>query len=218
MSDAAAILPNVMALEPILGVAIALNLAYLNIKKFGYLLQVQRVIKHRLNRLDENVVDAIKDTEWYGQLKSLSDLEINDNSPFKRESYWKNAPESWGVLYNLFFYIPIGRFFSILSTAYCLLLLIAGVGCSINYWSVYSCDYHTYNMFKLYVFSIVSLLWPIIVIIFGELITSKAGKFLSYQTNKLKTKEKEAAVDALETAEQKLGSGPNKRIPKAIGL
>lgn len=201
MTDCLAATPHLMVLEPILGAAIAANFAYLNIKKFEYIRQVRKIIKLKIDKLDPNVKDSVQSTKWFKQLESLSNLDADEDLPLPRDKFWLQAPRIWGVLYNLFFYWPLGRLFSIISTIYCLLILLLGVGHEAKAFTFLSCDLSGAAISNTYIWVTISLLWPLAMVSIGAFIGSRANRFVNYQTDQLKNEATTDAKNALKEAE-----------------
>jgi hypothetical protein len=193
MFECISVVPKLITLEPLLGASVTLNLAYLNIKKFEYIRQIRRIVKVKLDRLDPNVKNQVKDTKWFIQLESLSNLDADEDLPLPRNSWWLKAPSVWGFLYNLLFYWPIGRLISIISTVYCILLLILSVGYESGALSLLACHYSGSSLSHVFFWVAASLIWPISIISIGSFIGSRANAFVNYQTDQLKT---DAAKDA----------------------
>jgi hypothetical protein len=193
MLDCLANAPKLITLEPLLGVSLTLNLAYLNIGKFEYIRQVRKIVKIKLDRLDPNVKSEIKDTKWFTQLESLANLDTDEDLPLPRNSFWLQAPSFWGFLYNLLFYWPIGRLVSMVSAIYCLFLLILSVGYESGGFSLLACHYSGSSLAHVFGWVVASLIWPLAMISAGSFIGLRANAFVNYQTDQLKTK---AALDA----------------------
>lgn len=187
---AASLLPS---LEPILGASLALNLAYLNLSKFGYINIVKNSIGTRLDKLDPNVRNRIESTLWYRQMHALANVETLDQTLPWKAKFWIAAPSLWGVLYNVLFYWRIGRGVAILAVIYALVLLILGVGHSSGMTDWGACHFSGDHIFNDYRLATIGLLWPLFVVTIGAIVCSSATRFVKYQTQSL---EEEAVAEA----------------------
>ena len=175
-----------MELEPIFGVSIALNLAFINIKKFQYIDVVKRTLASRIADIDQNIRTNIGQTPWFIQINDMASVEtaLNplDNKRFK---LWISAPAFWGILYNILFYWQVARAFSIAGTAYCIFLLLLGVGQQVGAISLWATRFTSDRIGGHYWAASLSLLWPIACIAAGSFICTKAISFMKYQTDNL---------------------------------
>lgn len=191
-------------LEPILGVSVALNLAYLNIRKFHYISIVKNRLSEKLRALDVNVIGNIKNTPWFKQLTNLAAVEPLDLEwPYLTRNIWVSAPGFWGVIYNVFFYWRFGRTLSIFGTFYSLVLLIWGAGIQSEAISV-GREYFNATIGSHFFWSLASATWPLISILAGEFVCVSAARFVTYQTDNLKTQARSDAELAVEALSDKL--------------
>lgn len=192
------------ALEPILGISIAINLAYLNLPKFQYISIVRDRLRARLDKLDGRVKNSIKSTPWYEQLNELASVE-----PFDLElrsftkKWWVKSPGLWGLLYNVFFYWRFGRALSIFATAYALILLILGAGHTAGATDL-MLGYFNTHIGRHFFWASISALWPIITVVVGEVVCSGAENFLNYQTGNLKERAMSSAKKQVDDLDEKL--------------
>lgn len=185
-------------LEPLCGASVALNLAYLNLSKFGYITVVKDAIGGRLKKIDPNVKERIKDTEWFRQMAALSEVDTLDQSLPTTKAIWIKAPGIWGFFYNVLFYWRIGRGMAVVATLHALFLLMLGAGHQSNVTNWLAChfdDVHIPNDFAL---TCVGLLWPLFVVGIGQWVCSSASKFVKYQTSNLADEAKRDATEALD--------------------
>lgn len=199
--DCLSIVPQLISLEPILGAAIGINLAYLNLRKFEYIRQVRKVIKIKLDRLDPNVKNQVKDTKWYKQLDGMASLDLDEDLPMPRKSWWLDAPSAWGFLYNVLFYWPVARFISVIALIYCIYLMILAVAHDSKSTDLFACAYYQGGIGTSFTMVSLSLVWPVLAIGAGTFINSRANAFVNYQTDQLKaeaTNDAEAALSEIE--------------------
>lgn len=204
---AASLLPS---LEPILGVAVALNLAYLNLSKFAYIEQIKVLIHDRLQKVDQNVKASIADTPWFKQLCALSGVQTLDTAlPAENEKkFWISAPGAWGVLYNIFFYWRIGRALAVLATLYCLSLLILGSAHSARITDWLACHFDKSRIVNDFFISSFAVIWPLITVLVGQFVVWRAISFIVYQTDNLKKAATQEAVTAIAEVQLAIDAQP----------
>jgi hypothetical protein len=199
-SEQISLLPAIM---PLLGAALALNLAYLNLPAFGYIKVVRGSVSERLARLDASVIEMIKNTQWYRQMSALAKVPTLGDSSSTESGAWVETPRTlWGLLFNFLFYWRLGRGVSIALTGYVTVLFILGTGhaAGVNKWFIGGFGAKAIAFH--FVASAVAMLWPILVVLSGQFVCWRAARFISYQTANLKEETKSRAEELIESAKK----------------
>jgi hypothetical protein len=192
------------ALEPVLGISVALNLVYLNIQKFHYITIVKDKLGSRLRELDRRVINQVKNTQWYTQLRELADVDtIELEWPKLTKKIYIKAPGLWGFAYNFFFYWRFGKIISLAATCYALFLLFLGVGHTASATDFLQ-SYFNETIAWHYGLSVFSAIWPIVSVAAGEFVCVSAARFVKYQTDSLRSQATTKAVKAVRELQENL--------------
>jgi hypothetical protein len=185
------------ALEPILGVSVALNLAYLSISRFHYITIVKQKLRKRLDAIDQKVITSVQNTNWYCQLRDLASVDtIEFELPHFIKNPYINAPGFWGFFYNFFFYWRLGKILSVVGTVYSLFLLFLGAGHASTA-TEFLQDYFNTHINRHYLWSMMAAIWPVLSVMAGEYVSIQAARFVKYQTDNLRTQARTTAERAV---------------------
>lgn len=209
MSDPAA--HSLHGLEVLASLAVALNLAYLNLPKFQTVEIMSRIAKDHRDDLTHRNGQNLSGFTWFRQLSSLADIEMSpDRLLGSGKQQLIDVPNAWGFWLNLLFIRPIGRNLAVASTAYGLLIVLLAsaygahaVSTGENYFGRAAYGY----LWPL----VAATLWPLFVISMGTYVKSGFAEFL--RTN---TDETEAAAfqDAANEVSKAVAETPLPDPPK----
>lgn len=173
-------------LEPLLGISLALNLAYLNLPIFSFLTTISAGVNDKISSLSDLTKRHVSQTPWYkdaieiSKVRSLEKLEFNDGMklwmPFKSTTC--------AVLFNLLFRYRVGKFLSLLATVLVSLMIVSGVGAQIwpdDVWVKHRASIFP-SPFKLALFSFI---WPVFCIGSGSVIRFLTIRELNYNLRNL---------------------------------
>ncbi|MER8955793.1 hypothetical protein NKJ46_34055 [Mesorhizobium sp. M0166] len=173
-------------LEPVLGAALGLNLAYLNLAVFAYITRISDSVSESLAAVEASATDAVKDTIWYGQLRAIADVKtIDKNRILIPETRWINTPPSvWGILFNVFFFWRLGKLLSIVLTVFVAFMLILGTAHSAGIIGWFLCkDANSISFY--FLLSVLAFVWPMLMAWAGAWVQLAARRFLRYQVTSL---------------------------------
>jgi hypothetical protein len=191
-------------LEPLLGAAIVLNLAYLNLPEFAYMVELRAIAAERLAKLDRVVVQVNKDTPWFKALMQLATVETRGGLPTASKPQWLNLSGTWGFIYNLLFYRSVGRTVSVIFTAYTLILLMLAVGNEAGVVERGKCGFPQHYLPFDYYSVVVALLWPLAVVCAGQFVLVRCKAYILEHTMGLGQQAEANADLALRNLEQHL--------------
>lgn len=183
-TNAVSLLPS---LEPIAGTAIAINLAYLNLPIFGYIIRVKDKLNERLGKIDQNVKNGLVQTPWFKQITALTNVDTLDQEFPSLSKPWISAPGVWGFLYNVLFYWRLARAVSLLLTAYAIVVLTLGAAHNSGWTAYHACAFDSGHIGTHLFWITIALLWPIMVVATGGWICGSSVRFVNYQTSSLET-------------------------------
>lgn len=158
-------------LEPLFGMALAFNLAYLNLDKFRYL---KIIATHADAMLTEKCgthdVDQISKTPWYQDISSLTNGELAENT--------KSA---WSLIYNWFFVRSMDFALSVAASILSAWYLIVGVALDTRIVTSYYGSVFEGTMIDEFFLGLLFSLLPFFLVLLGRYCISKSEKFLDYQ-------------------------------------
>lgn len=202
---ASSLLPK---LEAVLGVSVAINLAYLNLPAFGYIERVKKTLSHRLELMDKSLKGLLHRAPWFSQIDALANVETLELRMPSITKPWVPAPGVWGFLYNLLFYWRVARAASVLSLVYALVLLLLGAGHDSCALSFAAQSFNKDHIGAHFFWSCMTIIWPILMVVAGTYITSSAARFVDYQTRNLEATALSDADQALTETERAVGALP----------
>lgn len=170
-------------LEPLIGMAVVLNLAYLGLPEFSFIEGVRKKIKVRLLMMDKRVTELVQDAGWYKTLHDLSRTGSLDEIPFRQQKFWISAPLLWGIPYNVLFNWRIARALSVGATLFAVTLLCLAVGQEIKVTDWHNCTVDELHIGFMYELAVAAMCWPLFVILVGRLVTWGAHAFVRQQTD-----------------------------------
>lgn len=190
-------LPN---LEPLLGAALGLNLAYLNLAVFAYITRISDSVSHALEALEASATATVRNTAWYKQLKAIADVKTVDrNRNFLPDSPWIYLPPTvWGFLFNVLFYWRVAKIVSIIGTVYVGAMLAIGTAHNSGLMAWLFCR-DADSIAIHFAITLGAFLWPMLMAAAGAWVRWQSIRFLRYQVTSLG---QQALSDATATVEQ----------------
>lgn len=193
-------------LEPVLGIGLALNLAYLNLPVFHFLNKISEGVGAKLKKLQAETVDQVRDTSWYKdsiQVSRVCDLEsVNYDEDQPR---WIQFKSKWvAALFNILYYYRTGKILSIVCTVLGCLFITLGVAISIKSENAFICA--SVDLIGVpFGLSVFIFLWPIVCITTGATLNYVTQKNLNYHLRNLGKKALTDAKGAVADVEKALG-------------
>lgn len=206
VAQGAGCVSTLIQLEPLLGTAIVLNLAYLNLPKFAYIATVRSMLRRRIRLLDREVVAQIHRAQWFIQLRALTEVETLDMGRFWPRTLWVRAPSLWGVLYNVFFNWRIARIVSVAATVYALTYLAIAVGLHAHVMHDFECSFNEGTIGGEYNLVLAAVIWPLLAVCLGQYIVWRSNRFMTYSLTGIKDKAVAAATTKLTALDEWLDS------------
>jgi len=188
-------------LEPICGIALALNLAYLNLPMFRYKEELSAYAIRRLDQLGaetEGDFEAYAKHHWFWNVCILADSYRYKCKGRKPTDKFKK--EWWNKVYRWCFQNRADLGLTIAFTAISLLILVIGVMLKIG-WIGGVCIGINKIMFLIFTTSILALLSPIVLILLGWTV-KKGGKL--YIDDAIKDAGEEMSDKADKTMEENI--------------
>lgn len=182
------LLPN---LEPVLGVAFALCLAYIGLARFRYRSEIRNYVRELMGDL-VNAPKHIAETGWFKGVARLSSLGDYDRRwPYRSD---KNAQlaGAWSVIYEKWFECHQDRCCIISSAIICAVLMLLGVAHTIGLsgfeWSkvYFTKEYITLTFYA----NIVMMALPVASVIAGRFTVKGAKGFAGAHVTDLKAQMK----------------------------
>lgn len=203
MDPVAACASEIAKLEPLLGIGLAFNLAYLNLPIFSFLTNVSREVQLCLAGLPSVTKDEIHDTPWYKDAQALSKvhnlqtLDLHEENP--RWVRFKSKLNS--LLFNALFHYRLARVGCLLGTAFGLAAIVLGVAASLNSPPAILCLINSLIGTPFWL-AVTSLVWPVGCV--------SAGAWVRYTTLRdLRYNLKNLGKKALKDAEGEIGKVEN---------
>lgn len=183
-----------------LGIAFALNLAYIGLPRFRYREQIQNHTRDKLGQFSSGA-DDIKDTSWYKTLLRMAKLnngeKITRNDPFPKETWAR----SYLVLFENHRDRHIVVFFCLILVA----LLSIGVAHSVGqYGSIFGTEFLWIFSGKAFHYWFIAILgfglWPCFLVWKGSSVVKDACEYADRQIKDMeKTKQAGVMVDIPKT-------------------
>ncbi|HBM89079.1 MAG TPA: hypothetical protein DD437_11080 [Rhodobiaceae bacterium] len=190
-------------LEPVLGLGLALNLAYLNLPMFGFITVISKGVEDCLSGLSKGVLDNVKETPWYkdaAELASIHNLETLD--PTERNPWWiRFKSKRNAALFNVLFLWRIGKVLSIAATGFCAIGMVIGVALETHNAEGIVCTVLEFTGVPFWT-SIAAFVWPIFCVTSGAIVKSSVTRELHYNLKDLGKKQKEEAEGVLQEVEK----------------
>lgn len=181
-----------------IGIAFALNLAYIGLPRFRYREQIQNHTKKRLDDLP-GVTAKIKTTSWYGALSRMAKMN-NGESVTKKSDLPK---ERWAIIYLGLFESHRDRRLVVWLCLGLVILLSLGVAHSAKHYGTLPNGYNflwifSGGMFHIW-FSVIFLvgLWPCFLVWQGSGVVKEACNYANRQIEDME-KTMQAGVEALD--------------------
>lgn len=207
MDPVAACSTEIAKLEPLLGIGLAFNLAYLNLPIFSFLTNVSREVQVCLSGLPSATKDEIHDTPWYKDALSLSKvhnlqtLDLQEENP--RWIRFKSAANS--LVFNVLFHYRVARAGCVLGTAFGIVAIVLGVAASLSDPHAIACWFMSLVGTPFWI-AVIALVWPVGCV--------SAGAWVRYSTLRdLRYNLKNLGKKALQEAAGEIG-----KVEKAISV
>lgn len=191
-------------LEPMLGMALAMNLAYLNLPIFSFLSQISDAVSAKIDSLPDATKRHVEGTQWFkeaveiAKVKNLERMEFNNS----RSGRWWTPFNSitCGILFNVLFKYRVGKAFSLILTAATCLLIILGVMINTDPASPATLLLLSWVPYPFWV-GFVAFFWPLFAIGAGAVIRITTIRQLNYTLRDLGDDALSKANEALREAE-----------------
>lgn len=179
-------------LEPILGVAFALCLAYIGLARFRYRSEIRVYVRDLMGDL-VNAPDHIVKTDWYKGVVRLSSLGDYDRKWLQRSDKNAQLSGAWSFVYERWFECHQDRVCIISAAIICALLLLLSVAhtasISIFDWTkAYFTEEHIYIVFWANVFM---MIMPVASVMAGRFTVKGAKEFADKHVRDLKLQMKD---------------------------
>ena len=187
-----------------LGLALAMNLSYLNLPIFSFLSQISTEVSEKIDSLPDSTKRTVENTKWFkdaveiSKVKSLEKLQFRSDKSSKTWVPFKSWPSY--LAFNVLFKFRFGKGLSILATAYTSFLIILGVSINIHGVGGLSAQLSTATPSPFY-WSVFCFFWPIICVGLGAYIRYETIKELNYNLRDLGDKAIENVGDLIASAE-----------------
>lgn len=189
-SDAVSLLPS---LEPIAGTALAINLAYLNLKRFRYRSEIRSNAEAAIKRLEQkkkngsHLPKTLVENKWYQEVKRLSNLANNDgkngDNPEKTREVLPKA--YWAKLYFVFFEFHEDRVASYLFTFFALVGLLVGTSQNVGYLQALACWFSQDNIVWSLLALSLSVICPVVFVLVGAHVKKIACEYADENVEEL---------------------------------
>lgn len=173
-------------LEPVLGAALAFNLAYLNLDPFRYRDKIRQETLEILVKRAKSIKPQINDKKWFKELCHLAEVNENFEKNKKQASgptiRSKAIPNSlWAFFYKWILHGRRDYYVSAAATLTSLVLLILGAGHSVGIFKLSMHLFTQNNIGWTFTIAIFCLIAPIAFVCMGIFTVTKAKTFAEYQ-------------------------------------
>jgi hypothetical protein len=150
----------------LLGLALAFNLAYLNLPIFDFLRPLSVSIGKKLTSLSATLTAEVENTQWFKLSKRIA--AVCD----EEDALSGITPTKWITLksylqsffFNVFFLWRLGKVGSILSATYAVIFIFLGVIFNYGYLNAIFCYSGFYGSSPI-AFSFLAMIWPILCVV-----------------------------------------------------
>lgn len=197
-NDVVSLLPK---LEPALGIAFALNLAYIGLPRFRYRETIRDHVRTKMLEMGE-VPEHICSTVWYKQIDRLRSLDNHDGDEQGKLPATKMPDGLWSALYVGLFERHFDRRIIVSLSVLCAGLVFLGVAHEIDHLDI-TRTLFTGWLAKLWLWATAcASLIPVVSVALGAVVVTGAKKFVNECITNLKLAYQQEARDA------KLPEGP----------
>lgn len=191
-------------LEPLLGIGLAMNLAYLNLPIFSFLTVISRSVKECIDEVTQGAKNQVEATPWFKDAKALSEIHtlstLDLRKPNPRWIRFKSGINA--ALFNIIFHYRIGRLVSCLATAFCATLIIVGSAVEVGA-DEWLCRGASWIGTPFWL-SVGAFLWPVFCVSAGAWIRYSTVRELNYSLTNLGAQAVQEADTALGETERAL--------------
>ena len=195
MNECLSLIPK---LEPLLGIAMAMNLAFLNLPIFSFVDVISKEVDECLSCLKDGTRNEIGRTEWFkdaesiAKIHSLKSIDLSEEPPrwIRFKSWWVAIP------FNILFYRGVGKLLSILSVIFCAIFISAGVAADVYPLESGMCKV-VQTLGANFTLSVFSFIWPVICVAFGAFIRRSVLRETRYNLKYIGKEAVKGAADAL---------------------
>lgn len=198
-------------LEPILGLGLALNLAYLNLPMFSFISVISKGVKQHLSSLSNDARKSVESTPWFKDAVIISDIHTLETFDINGQNRKWIPFKSWGnaLCFNVLFYWRVGKGLSILAVGYCSLYMILGVAVQMaengSLTSPAMCL--TIDIAGApFMPSVIALIWPVACVGAGALVRHTVMRELRYNLKDLGIKAVNDAVTEVDQIGERMGA------------
>lgn len=186
-------------LQPILGGAFALNLAYIGLPRFRYREKIRIHVRQKLDEIKDPPAN-IRETAWYQQVARLAALGNNDGMEEEAKKNKKKKAsmpsEIWTKTYTWYFEYHQDRYIVFFLALICFSLSSIGVAHEIEYMgsliNIFNKDIIGYWFW----FTIVSAAIPVITVFTGRYVVRSACQYSDRQIKDLARQFQKGAQEA----------------------
>jgi hypothetical protein len=190
-----------------LGLALAFNLAYLNLPVFNFIRPLSLSIKKKLASLSSSLTSQVKNTQWFRVSKRISTLcDEEDVLDGRISANWislRGYPLSF--FFNVFFLWKFGRVGSILSATYAAIFIFLGVIYNYGYLNPWFC-YSGFAELSPISFSLLAMMWPIFCVTLTAWIKWSVTSDIVYNLKDLGHKAEDEAINTAKELENVIDS------------
>ncbi len=195
MPDLCAALVSLLPkLEPIAGGGLAINLAYLNLRRFRYRSQIRDHAKKEVISLANDKGEyhpKLVANHWFQQVQRFAHLKDNDEIlpvpalPDTSQTAVKMPDGFWGTIYRYIFEYHQDRWLAFAFTGLCLVGLIFGVAHSIDQLTWCNCAFSADYIWISFWILLIAMILPVLLVFVGRRVVRWACKYASNNVREL---------------------------------
>lgn len=180
-----------LSLEPLIGIAVAVNLGFLSLPRFAYVIVVKERIIARLRKLDRRALDTQSKLEPFQQLRALTEVDGHPSINFDlKRKWWVPTPRGWGWAYNILFHHSLAQVGGIIATLFSLCLIVLAIGHDNDILGFARCGVTKADIGTEFWLAVGAIAWPLICVAMGEWVIRGAIRLLKQQTHHLELAQK----------------------------
>lgn len=163
-----------MLLEPILGVALALNLAYIGLPRFRYRSKIAKAVQELMAACGwKEPSEELSNRKWYKAVARLARLDIYKGSFFSK-SPSNDFKGAWVFWYEWIFMCHVDRSIAVVSSFLAITLMALGVIHSIPIYGWYEGLFTKEITYLIFWFVIFLCILPVLFVFLGKYVVDRA--------------------------------------------
>lgn len=182
MQTQVSLLPN---LEPMLGFAFALNLAYIGLARFRYRSEIRNFVLTEMGDL-KTAPEHITSTDWYKAVARLSSLEDFDRRWTQKSDKNAQLTGLWSTIYTHWFECHQDYFMVVTGTVLTCILLAGGVAHTVGMFGYTHFLFSKDSIHFSFWLTVYLSCLPVVSVIAGKYTVSRAKLFASGHIKDLK--------------------------------